>query len=766
MKLDFLVCIVAVAVATPTRAAESQPPVQARAKPILTIDGLRFKDANNNGKLDRYEDWRLPVADRVADLLTVMTLEEKAGMMLIDTLNAAPGGGVPENATALVREQHMTRFIFRNVIAAEGAPGASPGARGPRGGEGAPGARAGRSATDGERGRDGAGAPGREGGRSGRGGRGGRGGAGGFGGGGFGGGSTTPRQAAEFTNAVQELAEGARLGIPVVFKSNARNHYERQARAGINEAAGAMSTWPKEAGLAATRDMATVRAFARAMGAEWNAIGLRGAYAYMADLATEPRWFRVHETFTEDADLAAEIMRVLVQELQGGPVNRNTKVALTLKHFPGGGPQEWGLDPHYTFGKNQVYPAGRFADHLKPFRAAIDAGVASIMPYYGVPIHLEYEGTKYQPVGMAFSGQIVNDLLRGQLGFRGYVNSDTGVINSRAWGLENKSERERVAAAINAGTDVLSGFRTTETIVDLVQAGLVANERVDRAVARLLHEQFALGLFENPYVDAAAADSIVGKAEFREQALAAQRKSIVLLQNRDQLLPLRSPAAGTSGKLYTLGFDVDVVRKSAPGYSVVAGTAGTGARTPVPAGTNYALLRVEISNPREATGTYRSGDAATGGLINPATGKAWGAEDATGLDDGIRMGGALPWEAGMISFSAMAHAKSWRIEPSLADIQAVMKEVGDPGKVVVCVYFRQPYVLDEESGMRKAGALVATFGVSDEAMLDVLLGRAKPQGKLPFALARSLAAVEANDPDAPGYPEKDTLFPFGFGLSY
>src|SRR6185436_20225997 len=129
--------------------------------------------------------------------------------------------------------------------------------------------------------------------------------------------------------------------------------------------------------------------------------------------ATEPRWHRVQETFTEDADLNAEIMTTLVKGLQGGPVSPSTAVALTIKHFPGGGPQELGLDPHYSFGKRQVYPGGRFDDHLKPFRAAIEAGVSSVMPYYGVPVGVTYGGVAYQRTGMAFSQQIVTDLLRG-----------------------------------------------------------------------------------------------------------------------------------------------------------------------------------------------------------------------------------------------------------------------------------------------------------------------------------------------------------------
>ena len=709
-----LVLVACVGLIAPADAASPQPIITARSKGVLTIGGLRFKDANGNGKLDPYEDWRLPVEARTADLLKQMTLDEKAGMMLIDSLSADPGGVAPAAAVNFIRDQKMTRFILRNSVTA--TPNGQPGT-------------------------------------------------------GFAGAQVTPREAAQFTNTIQEMVEASRLGIPAIFKSNARNHYERQARGGINEPAGSLSEWPKEGGLAATRDLTVIKNFAAAMGAEWNAIGLRGAYAYMADLATEPRWFRIHETFTEDADLAAEIISTLVKELQGGPVNPGTKVALTVKHFPGGGPQEMGLDPHYTFGKNQVYPAGKFGYQVKPFQAAIDAGVSSIMAYYGVPIALTYEGVTYDQTGMAFSPQIITDLLRTKLGFKGYVNSDTGIINARAWGLEKKTIPERVAVAINAGTDVLSGFNTKQTIIDLVQTGLVTQARFDEAVARLLHEQFALGLLENPYVEASVADSIVGKAEFRAQAMDAQRKSIVLLKNQNnRVLPLQTSTAANPVKLYTLGLNSKVVSDPQYGsYAVIAGDATEGkgaARPPVPAGTDYALIRVEITNPRGATSAYKSSDPATGGQINPATGQAWGAEDPAGIDNGLLFGSALPSEVGLISLSAMAKAKSWQISPSLADIQAVMREMGDPAKVVLAIYFRQPYVLDEGSGARNAGAIVATFGVSDSALMDVLTGRFKPQGKLPFALASTLAAVTANDPDAPGYPEKDTLYPFGFGLGY
>ncbi|MGK5079838.1 glycoside hydrolase family 3 N-terminal domain-containing protein [Janthinobacterium sp. HLX7-2] len=669
--------------------AGPQPLLEARSKGILTVDGATFRDLNGNGKLDPYEDWRVPVALRVEDLLAQMTLEEKAGMMLIDTLNPDAGGVVSPTATDYVKAQKMTRFIFRSTVIANPVNAAGAG-------------------------------------------------------GGFGGAQVSPTEAAQFMNAMQAMAEATRLGIPLVFKSNARNHYDRAARAGINEPSGSFSEWPKEPGLAATRDMELIKDFAQTAGAEFKAIGLRGLYGYMADLSTEPRWYRVHETFSEDADLNAQIVTTLVKNLQGGPLSPSSNVAMTMKHFPGGGPQEGGGDPHYAFGKNQVYPAGRFGDHIKPFKAAIDAGVAAIMPYYGVPIKLTYEGVTYDQIGMSFSKQIVTDLLRGKLGFTGYVNSDTGIINDRAWGLEDKTVPERMAIAITAGTDVMSGYHTNATITDLVKAGKIAETRINESVRRLLIEQFKLGLFENPYVDASKAAGIVGNDAFRAKAELAQRKSIVLLQNQNNTLPLAAPSATKAVKLYTMGMNASVVGDKQYGYTVVTGDydASKGQTRPaVPADTDYAVIRVEVTNVLPKDYVPKEGEF------------------------NLQFGGALPEELNSLSFTTMAAARSWKISPSLKDIQAVMNTVGAK-KTILNVYFRQPFVLDEASGLKQAGGILAGFGVSDAALMDVLTGKFKPQGKLPFALANNLDAVINNDSDAPGYAAKDTLYPFGHGLSY
>lgn len=760
----------------------------ARSKAIITVDGYQFRDLNADGKLDPYEDWRLSAEVRAADLAGKMTLDEKAGMMMIDTANSGCGGqvvaGTFTNVESYIKNQNMTRFILRNNITA--TPVCDPVA----------------SVNS------------------------------------MSGGQVSPLEIATYTNKVQELREATRLGIPTLFKSNARNHIDPDARAGINEAAGAFTAFPKEAGLAAAAlgaqaeatgtmptdgDMSIIRSYTGVMAQEWKAIGLRGMYGYMADLSTDPRWYRVHETFTQSADLNANIIRTLVQNLQGQTISEGTSlspksaVALTIKHFPGGGPQELGLDPHYSHGKEQVYSNGgaNLAYHLKPFQAAIEAGVSSIMPYYGIPtagrdasgksIPATYEGVTYPLTGFAFTREIVTGLLRDKLGFKGYVNSDTGIINDRAWGLEGKTVPERVALAINGGTEILSGFHDKQTIVDLVKQGLVSEARVDEAVKRLLKEQFQLGLFENPYVDASKAAGLIGTDASRAVALDIQRKSVVLLQNQDQGAGSKTLPLKAASKVYIIG-DFTKANVEKYGYTVTDGNVPVDGKRPSAAGHDYALISVTaLANTSVASAAKtkvsaylsQSDDPTSGGMtfVNPLTGRKWGESDrcmdVTGalysetraalqkgiapldftngwpscLDNTLMFGGVFPWEASNLAFSAMDASRSWLVKPSLSDIQAIMNEVGAK-KVVLAIYFRQPFVLDDASGMKNAGALVAHFAVSDTALLDVLSGKVRPKGRMPFALANNANAIRNKVSDVAGYPAADTLYPFGYGLSW
>jgi beta-glucosidase len=268
-----------------------------------------------------------------------------------------------------------------------------------------------------------------------------------------------PRAAATWHNRMQALAEGTRLGIPITFVSDPRHAFSTNPA--VSARIGQFSQWPEPIGLAATGDEALVREFADIARQEYLAIGIRVALHPMADLATEPRWGRINGTFGEDAALAARMVRAYIGGFQGETLGPQS-VACMTKHFPGGGPQKDGDDPHFAYGKEQVYPGCNFDYHLIPFEAALAAGTAQIMPYYGMPVGLSYE-----EVGFGYNKGIITGLLRGKYGFEGVVCTDYGLVSDKvmggnkmeacAWGVEHLSVPQRVKKLLDAGVDMLGG---------------------------------------------------------------------------------------------------------------------------------------------------------------------------------------------------------------------------------------------------------------------------------------------------------------------
>ena len=627
-----------VLVASALHAAESpsrsQPVIGARVVEVLRVDGALFKDLNKNGTLDPYEDWRRPLAQRVDDLVSQMRLEEKAGLMVGPSLQMGAGGTPSEQPTY-------------GVNPFSGGPAAlvSPATR------------------DALYNRHIVQFINRE--------------------------NAEPRTMAAWLNAVQQMAEGRRLGTPVLFVTNPRNHFGTGAQFGIAEAAGAFSQWPAPLGLAATRDVALVQEFATIAAQEYVAVGIRGAYHPTADVATEPRWGRFRETFGEDARLTAELITAVIRGFQGETLGPRS-VALTTKHFPGAGPASGGQDAHFAWGKNQVYPGGNLEYHLLPWKAAIQAGTAMIMPYYAVP-----KGITREDVGMAYNKEIITDLLRNKLGYRGVVNSDTGITTGMPWGVESLSLKDRYKKAIEAGVDRLGGDSTPELIVELVKSGDLTEARIDESARRILSVFFALGLFENPYVNPEEAARTVRKAEFQQKADLAQRKSIVLLKNAGDLLPLKPGL-----RIFVEGIDPAVAAR----YGYVS--------TGEPGNADVCVLRI----------------AASGGGLVP------------------RVRGEVPIELTLA-------------EATLARVRSLAQKK----PTIVALQLDNPLVVPQLAN--DAAALLATFGVSDEALLDVLLGKFAPTGKLPFELPASAEAVRAQLEDLP-HDSKAPLFEIGFGLTY
>ncbi len=506
-----------------------------------------------------------------------------------------------------------------------------------------------------------------------------------------------PRLAAEWHNRLQALAEGTRLGIPVTLSSDPRHAFSHNPGAGF--AAGTMSQWPEPIGFGAIADEAVVREFADMARQEYVALGIRVALHPMADLATEPRWGRINGTFGEDAEIAARLVGAYIRGFQG-PTLGPESVACMTKHFPGGGPQKDGEDPHFPYGREQVYPGDNFDYHLIPFKAAFAAGTAQIMPYYGMPI-----GMPLEPVGFGFNKGVVTDMLRGTYGFDGVVCTDWGLIidhmaggklmKARAWGVEHLSELERLKKAIEAGVDQFGGETCPELVVELVRSGQVTDARIDQSVRRLLRDKYRLGLFDNPYVDPDAAERIVGRPDFRAAGDLAQRKSIVLLKNAGAL-----PATGRP-KLYVEG----IAAETAARYGDVVAS---------PEAADLAIIR--IATPYEP----RNGDF---------------------LEQFFH--------AGDLDFKS----------PEKERLLALLGKV----PTIVDIYLERGAVIPEIAA--QAAGLLADFGASDAAVLDVIFGRFAPTGRLPFEMPSSMEAARAQAPDLPG-DSIDPVFRAGHGLSY
>jgi beta-glucosidase len=230
-----------------------------------------------------------------------------------------------------------------------------------------------------------------------------------------------PRQVATWHNRLQELAADTPLGIPVTLSTDPRHHFTDNPGTAFN--AGAVSQWPETLGFAALRSADRVQEFANIARQEYLALGFRLALHPQVDLATEPRWSRINTTFGEDAGLTSELAVAYVRGLQG-PALGPESVSTMTKHFPGGGPQLDGEDPHFHYGREQIYPGDNFEYHLTPFAAVIQAGGSQIMPYYGMPV-----GTALEPVAFGFNKGVITGLLRERFGFDGIVCTDWGLIN-------------------------------------------------------------------------------------------------------------------------------------------------------------------------------------------------------------------------------------------------------------------------------------------------------------------------------------------------
>lgn len=331
------------------------------------------------------------------------------------------------------------------------------------------------------------------------------------------------RDMAQWANAVQLEAKKQPFGIPVTISSDPRHGFGNNPGTGL--AAGPFSQWPEQLGFGALDDPELTEQFAATVRREYRAVGISVALHPQIDLATDPRWSRAGGTYGQSMEVTSRLAVAYVRGLQGDKAGAEW-VAAMGKHFPGGGPQLDGEDPHFEYGREQVYPGGLWDMHLQPFKDVLEAGISQIMPYYGVPM-----GTEYEEVGFSFNKEIVTDLLRKELGFDGIVCSDWGILGATPWGVEHLSFEERMIRALDAGVDQFGGESSPEVLIRLVKEGKISEARIDTSARRLLKEKFALGLFDYPMVDVDKAERTVGTAEARAAGMAAQTSAHTLLVN-------------------------------------------------------------------------------------------------------------------------------------------------------------------------------------------------------------------------------------------
>lgn len=710
---------------------------------IITVRGFAFKDLNRNGKLDKYEDWRITSDERARHLASQMTIEQIAGLMLYSAHQSVPAGsrgwfastygGKPyeeSGAAASYLTDNQKNFLIndnlRHVLITS---------------------------------------------------------------------VESPAVAAEWNNNVQALVEGIGLGIPANNSSDPRHNAVTNAEYNAG-AGGNISMWPGSLGLAATFDPLLTREFGRIASEEYRALGIATALSPQIDLGTEPRWNRISGTFGEDPQLSADMARAYVDgfqtsagdaEISGGWGYHS--VNAMVKHWPGGGPEEAGRDGHFAYGKYAVYPGNNLDEHLHPFingafKLEKGTGMASaVMSYY--TISWNQDTLNNENVGNAYSSYFINDLLRKRYGFDGVVCTDWGITNDespditnmmaggRCWGVEKGySVAERHYKIIMAGVDQFGGNNDAGLVIEAYNMGVAEHgeefmrTRFEESAVRLLKNIFRTGLFENPYLDPENSTKIVGNPEFMATGYAVQLKSVVLLKNKNGSLPLQKEITVYVPKRYVpagvnwFGMSIPESRdypvniETLKKYFTV---------TDDPEKADAAL--VFINSPDGGTG-YDKKDREAGGNGYVPIPLQYGKYTAAYARDPSIAGGD-PLE----EFVNRAYKNKTVISHNNNDLNMVTetrkKMRNKP--VIVVANLSKPMLFTEFE--RDADAILASFDVQDQVIFDILTGAAEPSGLLPLQMPANMKTVEEQKEDVPHDMEcytdsEGNRYDFAYGMNW
>ena len=702
------------------------PVIASVSRKVIEQDGLYFKDLDGSGQMKPFDDWRLPAKTRAEAYVKELTIEEKIAQLFISDwrMGKYPIPGSSMETQELILDESGTldegEFTGKTIFGEQHLPGTSTLLK-----EWFSRHLILRA-------------------------------------------NATAEDMTDWMNQLHAVAEECQHFIPVSVASNSRNE-NGEVVFGMNDAAGVFATWPGTLGIAAAvkgAGIEIVDRFASCVKREWNACGLRKGYMYMADIMTDPRWQRSYGTFGEDPELVCEIMEHLIPGIQGSKEGvTQDGVAMTTKHFPGGGARENGFDPHYAAGQWNVYATEDSLQkyHIPAFQVAVKNHTSSIMPYYSKPSAKKSKEQKdcfgntmeFEPYGFAYNRPFIQNMLRDQIGFEGYINSDTGIAHNMCWGVEMLDIPERIGFAVNhAGVDIISGLFDNEAGMEAYQRGkndyydthpvpegftkeqlVLTDEALDRAVTRTLTELFQLGMFENPYRDAKKAKEVTTAREDWEEAEKVHRQSVVLLKN-DSTLPLtKEKLAGK--KVYAEAFQKDAA-KAEQATKALRDMLGSVTLTENPEEADFAILMVSPSS-----GEYFN---ATPGYLELDICEE---KEVCNVDEEGRP------------------EKETHKETTLAGLgrfrEIAQKVHQRGGKVIANINFTLAWEVGNIETL--ADALLAGFDTYPRATLDVIFGAFSPVGRLPITLPKDDSVLAVNKQgvcvspnDVPGY-DKDVYMP-------
>ncbi len=681
---------------------------------LLTEDGYAFKDLNRNDSLDAYEDWRLTPQERAADLASKLSREEIAGLMLYSSHQAVPSAELTEDQKKFLSKDHLRAVLITSV--------------------------------------------------------------------------ESPRTAAQWNNRMQAFIEGLDHGIPANTSSDPR--HEAKATTEYNAGAGGhISQWPTSLGLAATFDPQLMYRFGEIASEEYRALGIATALSPQVDIATDPRWTRFSGTFGEDPLLATEMARAYCDAFQTTPDTRGwgmRSVNAMVKHWYGYGAQEGGRDSHFASGKYAVYPGNNLAEHKLSFidgAFKLEGGTemaSAVMPIYSILWNQDPSG---ENVGGSYSQWLIQKQLREEAKFEGVVCTDWGItkdmkvldspMGGKPWGVESLTEAERHYKILQAGVDQYGGNNEIGPVLaayDMwakAQGEKSARQRFEQSARRLLLNVFRVGLFEHPYLDPEASEKIVGNPQFMREGYEAQLKSVVMLKNHDnKTLPMDKkykvyvpkrhfPAipglwGGISEEKTVEPIDLALVRKY---YEVVE----------QPEQADFAICLIE--EPSTGFG-YSAADVKRGG--NGYVPYSLQYDDYKAVDArSVSIAGGDPMEKFTNRSYKGKTVKAYNRDDMLM-VSETKRAMGEK-PVIVILETGRPVVLSEIEP--KADAILVSFNVQHQALLDIISGKNEPSALLPMQMPADMKTVEEQHEDVPRdmrcYQDADgNTYDFAFGLNW